>query len=75
MKEDGLLHDFHAFKQQFEQQNPGLAQKLRQEILLTKENEILGNNNEAMKQKEGFSVKQEIGVKQRILERELELER
>ncbi len=75
LKEGGLRPDFHAFKQQFEQQNPGLAQKLRQEILPTKENELLGNNKEAMKQKEGFSVKQEPGVKQRILERELELER
>ncbi|MFO3431395.1 hypothetical protein SDA16_15545 [Legionella pneumophila serogroup 1] len=75
LKESGLRHDFHAFKKQFEQRNPGLSQKLRQEILPTKENEYLVNNKETMKQKEGFSIKQESGVKQKVHERELELER
>lgn len=75
LKESGLRPDFHAFKQQFEQNNPGLAQKLRQEILPTKEKESLVNNKEAMKQKQGFSIKQEPDVKQKIRERELELER
>ena len=75
LKESGLQHDFHAFKKQFEQRNPGLAQKLRQEILPTKEQESLVNNKEAMKQKQGFSIKQEPDVKQKIRERELELER
>jgi len=75
LKEGGLRPDFHAFKWQFEQQNPGLAKRLRQEILPTRENESLVNNKEAMKQKEGFSVKQEPGVTQKMHERELELER
>ena len=75
LKQSGLPHDFHAFKKQFEQRNPELSQKLRQEILPTKEQESLVHNKEAMKQKEGFSLKKEPGVKQQIPERELELER
>lgn len=61
--------DFKVFKQQFEKDNSGLAQKLRNEIGFKQEDKVLMNNDTVIKPTE------EPAIKQKGHERELELER
>ena len=64
-----LQSDFQGFKQQFEKDNPELAQKLRSQIVPKQEHTPLVNHDALIKQKE------EPTTKQRAHKRELELER
>ena len=83
VEEKVVRPDFHDFKKQFEQKNPGLAQKLCNEIVPRAEREILVNHDVERTKKiderqlKELKQRQEPARKQKVpmRERELEMER
>jgi len=83
LKEKTVRPDFHDFKKHFEQNNPGLAKRLRNKVLPRAEKEIVVNHEAELTKKTGEHsskepeqrAKPEIKQKMQMRERELEMDR